>query len=523
VNRSYFILALFTLSLSVNASLEFVTKPFDENLRIMSFSNIMAQVNPNYYIKKSSLLSPEGVDVLPILGDEATKVLYGESIDSNLKIGGLKYLHKLIELKRREVDHKNDLLFDIGGTLTIPFSQKNAKSLMSMHIDMSVDAMSIGREIALGKSHIEFIAKEYATTNISILSANLKDDDGFFFNAYKEYKVNGRKIVIIGYSNYKIEPTIVDKKKDNGFSSNRELENIKSMVDYFKNDTELIIVISSNSLLDNVTLAQEVPGINIILGGSDLLSLPHPYTVETDEGFTFITTAGSHGNFLSVLDLDLSGESISDYRYNLVLVDPDSLDIETSDYQFFHSESNYEPVHLATVDQRISTGYITPGLLDTYIMWLLKKYRKADLVAGSPPETDILIDSGGSITHKNIKDYFFAKNRRIVERYRKGRQIKDMIEAYYNNLDLTVGHYKPLRTMGIDYTVKKQKNGKYTVEISKIKKAKFIETKTYKILGWGDIDREDKSEEFIDDVIIELIKKIGYKRVVYDNLVKFDY
>lgn len=523
MNRIFF--PLLIISLSSQGNIGFVTKPFDNNLRIMSFSNVLSQIQPSYYIKKSRLLSPGGIDILPILGDEAIQKLYGESVNYDRKLGGLKYLHKLIEVKRREVDHKNNLLFDLGGTLTTSFKDEKefTRDLMSMHIDMSIDAMSIGRELAFGKDQIEFIAKEYETTNMAILSTNLRDDDGFFFNPYKEYEIDGRKIVVIGYSNYKIKPYITSKKPDSGFSSGKEHENIKAMVDYFKAEADLMIVISSNSLLDNVELAKQVPGINIILGGSDLITLPHPYSVATDEGFTFITTAGSHGNFLSILDLDLDGETISDYRYNLSIVDPYSLDIETSDYQFFYTESKHKPKGIAKVNQRISTGYVDPGLFDTYIMGLLRKHNKADLVIGTPPTTDILIDKGESITERHIRDYFFAKNRRIVERYRKGRQIQDMIEKYYNNTDLSMGTYKPLRTMGIDYTLKKNKSGEFYIDIAKIKGEKYSPTKTYKLLGWGDIVREDRSNEFIDDIIIDYVKKYGYQRVVYANYVQYDF
>lgn len=522
---SRLLLVLAVLALNTNASIGFVTKPFDDNLRIMSFSNILSQIYPNYYIAKSKLLSSKGVDVPPIMGDSAIDALYGESILYSKKIGGIKYLHKLIEVKRREVNHRNNLLFDLGGTITT--SAENDKPLtravMSMHIDMSVDAMSIGREIELGKKHIEFIAKEYETTNIAILSTNLKDDDGFFFNPYKEFTIQGRKIVVIGYSNFKIKPKVKTKKPNLGFSSNKEPDNIKAMVDYFKADADLMIVLSSNSLLDNVKLAKEVPGINIILGGSDLLALPHPYSVATDEGFTFIITAGSHGNFLSILDLDLSGEHISDYRYNLAVVDPESLDIETSDYQFFYSDVKQEHRNLAITDQMISTGYVDPGLFDTYLMGLLLKHKKADLVLGTPSDIDILIESGGSITEKHIRGYFFSKNRRVVERYRKGRQIKDMIEDYYNKVDFSIGTYKPLRTMGINYTLSKHKDGAYYVKISSIKSEEYSPSKTYKIAGWGDIVREDRSNDFIDDIIIEYVKKYGYKRAIYKNFVKFDF
>ena len=518
------LLLLLITSFSSHANIGFVTKPFDNNLRIMSFSNIMSQIEPSFYIKKNQLLSDKGVDALPILGDLAIKKLYGESVTHERKLGGLQYLHKLIEVKRREVEHKNNLLFDLGGTLTTSHKKNKSltKDLMSMHIDMSIDAMSIGREISLGKDHIEFIAKEYETTNIAILSTNLRDDDGFFFNPYKEYTIDGRKITVIGYSNHKIKPYI-NHKDDNGFSSEMELENVKSMVDYFKKESDLIIVLSSNSLLDNISLAKAVPGINIILGGSDLLMLPHPFSVATDEGFTFITTTGSHGNFLSILDLDLDGEQISDYRYNLSVVDPDSLDMETSDYQFFYTSSEHKPKALAYVDQRVSTGYVKPGLFDTYVMGLLRKHHKADLVIGTPPSTDIVIEKDGAITEEHIREYFFAKNRRIVERYRKGRQIQDLIENYYNNFDFSAGIYKPLRTMGIDYILKKDRDGKFYIEISEIKGEKFSPTRTYKILGWGDIVREDRSNEYIDDIIVQYVKDFGYKRVIYNNYVQFDF
>src|SRR5579864_3639666 len=70
----------------------------------------------------------------------------------------------------------------------------------------------------------------------------------------------------------------------------------------------------------DLKLAGRVRGIDAILGGHTHDAVPRPVVVRNAGGATLVTNAGSHGKFLAVLDLDVSGGRVRDYRYRLLPV-----------------------------------------------------------------------------------------------------------------------------------------------------------------------------------------------------------
>lgn len=501
----------------VNASTVFNTRPFDSNLRIMSFSNAFSTMQPAKIPPRKNLVSNHGIDVYPIVGGDAILDLFSDNTIPNTKVGGLINLHKLIELKRMEVDHKNTLLFDVGGSI-IPIINSNNKFLsevMSMHIDMSVDVMSIGNELNYGKEFIEDIAREYSTSNISVLSTNIKDSAGFLFNPYKEYSINDKDIVVIGYSNTDIT---FPKKVD--LSSGYEYKNLKSIVDYFSSEKDLIIVLSSNSVEMNKILSAEVPGIDIIIGGSDSMILPHPITQVNDNGSSMIITTGSNANFLSVLDVDLGSKGINKYRYAVYPATENIREFARSGYELFNKVSLEASDTLLKFNNNAYTGYKDPGLLDIYILNTLLSSKAADIVIGSPPLMDIYISKGDYLRVEDVNRYFHSTNHRLVETFISGSELIIALEKYYNSHNLSTTSYKPLRTLGLDYQINKI-NNKYQVTISKIKGDDFTNDKKYKLVGWGDILDEDVSNPQIEDIMIEAIKSTPFTAMPFNDNIQF--
>lgn len=499
------------------ASTVFNTRPFDSNLRIMSFSNAFSTMHPSKIPPRKRLVSSNGIDAYPIVGSKAIKGLFDDNTIPVTKLGGMINLHKLIELKRREVSHKNTLLFDAGGSIIPIINSENdfLKEVMSMHIDMSVDVMSIGNELKYGKKFIEEIATEYSTSSISVLSTNLKDTGGFLFNPFKEYTINGKTIVVIGYSNTDI---IIPQKVD--LSSNDEYKNLLSMVAYFSTEADLIIVLSANSVDTNKKLSIEVPGIDIIIGGSDSLILPHPISQVNDHGSTMILTTGSNANFLSVMDIDLGSNGVNRYRYAVHPAKGNIRELAMYEYELFNKVSGASANNLIKFNRDAYTGYTDPGLFDIYIMNTLKSFKSADIIIGSPPQIDIFISDGSYLQVEDVNRYFHSTNHRLVETFISGPELVTALENYYNTHEFSTTTYKPLRTLGFDYKINKIDN-RYKVTISKIKGETFSSDKKYKLVGWGDIIDEDVSNPQIEEIMIEAIKLNPFRPLPFNNNIQF--
>ena len=504
------ILLVLALSFNANSSVGtayYKAVPFKDNLRIMHFSNAFSTLYPRPYNSRRNLISSEGVNVYPIVGSDKIIEIYGsnkykQDIKDGEMIGGMHNLRKLVEIKRNEVGFENNLLFDIGGSLSdgIYYSDDLYKAVVGGHIDMSIDGMSLGHEVTLGRAHIEKIAKDYEGSNITILSTNIRDKQGFFFNPYKEYKINNKNIVVLGISYF---TSSIPREKYDTISNRMELDNLTKMVDYFAEDTDLIILLSSNTLEENIKLAKKVPGLNMILGGSDSMILPHPVGVETDDGITLVSTSGSNGNFLSVFDIDLSTKSIENYRYKLSLVYPEIVSEQTYGYNFYYKDYKPNSINLVKVVENMGTGGLHTGDLDRYFLQVLKRIEKADVAISQPSMHNMLIKAGEYITEDDIDRYFNMISHRSEEIFITGEDLSKQVNGYYKSKVLS----RPsgtsnmgMRSSGLEYTIDLG-NKLNIITIQKVNGIKFSPSKRYKVVGWGDVFKEDPSRPFVESVI----------------------
>ena len=79
------------------------------------------------------------------------------------------------------------------------------------------------------------------------------------------------------------------------------------------------MLLSHNGMDVDLKLAARVRGIDAILGGHTHDGVPRP-AGENAGGKTLVTNAGSNGKFLGVLDLDVKGGTVADFRYRLLPV-----------------------------------------------------------------------------------------------------------------------------------------------------------------------------------------------------------
>jgi sulfur-oxidizing protein SoxB len=83
---------------------------------------------------------------------------------------------------------------------------------------------------------------------------------------------------------------------------------------------QVVVVLSHNGMDVDLKMASRVRGVDAILGGHTHDGVPAPVIVKNAGGQTLVTNAGSNGKYLGVLDLDVKGGKVADFRYKLLPV-----------------------------------------------------------------------------------------------------------------------------------------------------------------------------------------------------------
>jgi len=213
------------------------------------------------------------------------------------------------------------LAFDCGDTIhgTYAAVQTEGQALVPMLNAMGFEAMTAHWEFAYGPARLREIASQL---DYPLLAINCYDQesDELVFDPYLVTEASGLRVGVIG-----IAATIVDKVMPASFSEGIYFtlgkEELPRYVDRLRNDehVDLVIVISHLGFPQEMKLAREVDGIDVLLSGHTHNRLYRPAQVND----TILIQSGCHGSFLGRLDLEIQEGRVVGYDHNLIVVGED--------------------------------------------------------------------------------------------------------------------------------------------------------------------------------------------------------
>lgn len=283
----------------------------------------------------SSLAAKMGEKLKDLLDGPSIVILYTNDTHSRIDpfpknarqfagLGGIAKRSSLVNKIRLEEEHV--LLLDAGDVFqgTPWFNVYGGKVDFEMMSEMGYDAMAIGNhEFDLGLegfaetaelADFPFLCANYATRNTELEP---------FVERQLIKEMGGFKIGIFGLGiqlEGVVDPGLYGdvRFRDPVINAKRSAQNLRDfhLCDYVICLSHLGFQYDSNQI-DDVALAQTVPGIDLIIGGHTHTFLDEPVAVENPEGSeTLITQMGHSGIRLGRIDLNISGEKpIPSSRY----------------------------------------------------------------------------------------------------------------------------------------------------------------------------------------------------------------
>lgn len=227
-------------------------------------------------------------------------------IDKNSKVGGLAWLATLIKNEQAK-DPKSTILLN-GGDLAegsmISYMSKGVGFCKALH-SLNFDAVTLGNhEFSWGQ---EALANMLEALDLPVVNANIEQlSTGMPMKGVKPYRiieVEGVKVGILGLDTPDIRHFIAAKKLDD-LLFRQSADTVKWYLPLMRQaGADLCVVLSHIGYEDDLKLAQEVPGIDLIVGAHSHTVLPQGQTSNN----ILIAQAGFAAKYLGKVQLQLVG------------------------------------------------------------------------------------------------------------------------------------------------------------------------------------------------------------------------
>jgi sulfur-oxidizing protein SoxB len=417
------------------------------------------------------------------------------------RVGGMDRMATLVRAIRAERGDDRCLLLDSGDAL-----QGSYTALMSQGGDMvrvmnalGVEATTGHWEFTLGAKRIRELYGDRLHGGLAdarFLAANVRDSEFEepVFHGWHMFEKGGLQVAVIGqafpYTAIAHPRWLLPK----WWFGIRE-QALQRLVNHVRlSGASLVVLLSHNGFDVDRKLASRVAGIDIILSGHTHDALPQPERV----GATLVVSSGSHGKFLSRLDVDIDRGEIRDWSYALIPVFADAIppdpamrrlvaDIRAPHAAFLATELAHTE---ATLWRRGNFG----GTLDDLICEALLAERDAEIALSPGFRWGGSLLAGQPITWDDVYNATAIAYPTAYRTEIRGAFLKTILEDVADNLFNPDPYYQQggdmVRVDGMSFVIRPDAPvGERISGLTLTRTGQPIEAaKTYVVTGWGSLN-----------------------------------
>jgi sulfur-oxidizing protein SoxB len=416
------------------------------------------------------------------------------------KVGGFAHLATLV--KRLKGSRPGALLLDGGDTWQGSATSlwTNAQDMVDACKALTVDVMTGHFEFTYGMKRVKQIVDEDFAGKLDFVAQNVKTNDfgDPVFKPYVMKVMNGVKVAIVGQA-FPYTPIANPRYMVADWEFGIQDENMQKVVDEARaKGAQLVVVLSHNGMDVDLKMASRVRGIDAIFGGHTHDGVPVAVPVANAGGTTLVTNAGSNGKFLAVMDFEVKGGKLANWRYrllpifsNMLKADPEMQALITKARAPFEAKLNEK---LAITDGLLYRRGNFNGSWDQLLCDALIDVQGAEIAFSPGFRWGTTLLPGDVITRELMMDQMAITYPYATVTPMSGELIKTILEDVADNLFNADPYYQQggdmVRVGGLQYTMEPgQKMGS---RISDMRLGgKLVEAdKTYKVAGWAPVAEE---------------------------------
>ena len=407
----------------------------------------------------------------------------------------------------------NTLFLDGGDTWQGSYTSFKTKAgdMVEVMNSLKPDAMTSHWEFTYGIDRVKEIVDElpFAFLGGNIFDAEWEEPA---FEATKMFERGGVKVAVIGQA-FPYLPVANPRWLFPNLSFGIREDQVQKNVDAARGEgAELVVLLSHNGFDVDRKMAGRVKGIDVILTGHTHDALPEPVIV----GKTLVIASGSHGKFLSRVDLDVRDGAVKGYQYKLIpifsdVISPDKPTADLVDKVRAPFEKELNTV-LGKTDSLLYRRGNFNGTFDDLICDALIEEREADIAMSPGFRWGTTVLPGQDITVELVHN---ATSMTYPAAYRSemsGKMIHDILEDVADNLFNPDPYYQQggdmVRVGGLGYKIDVMKPiGSRITDMTLLKSGEKIDpAKNYVVAGWASVN-EGAEGPPIWDVVANYVKR----------------